>query len=57
MSGERCFTVGVTLHIYAVDEADMERKLHRLWDLRWDVLVADWELVEEYDPETDTVIQ
>lgn len=57
MDKEFCFTVGVTLHIHATDEKDMEGKLHQLWDLYPNVLVADWELVEKYDPETHTIVQ
>lgn len=55
MSREYCFTVGATLHIHATDVNDMEEKLHLLWELYPDVIVAYWDLVEQYDPETGEV--
>ena len=57
MAKEYLYTVNVTLHIHAEDEADMDRKLHLLWKLYPDVLVADWEPVEKYDVENDRVIE
>ena len=57
MAKEYLYTVGVTLHIHAENEADMDRKLHLLWELYPEVLVADWELVEKYDVENKKVIE
>ena len=57
MNGEHLFTVGVKLHVWAKDEDEMEKKVHWLWGFAPDMFVADWDMVEEYDPETDTVVQ
>lgn len=54
---EHCFTVGATLHVWGVDEDDMRKNLHALWGLYPDIIVADYEVVEEYDPLTDSVVQ
>ena len=50
------FTVGATLHVFAADYSEAERIVESLRD--WDyskMRISDWEMVEEYDPETGQV--
>ena len=50
------FTVGATLHVSAADYAEAERIVESLRD--WDyskMRIADWEMVEEWDPVTNEV--
>jgi len=53
---ERCYTIGATLHVHAVDLNEAAKRFRILWNLYPDVIVADWEIVEEYDPETGEVV-
>lgn len=50
------FTAGVTLHVFASNYEEAERIVESLRDIDYGKLrVADWDMVEEYDPETGEV--
>ena len=51
------FTVGATLHVTASDYGEAERIVESLRDWNFSKMrIADWEMVEEWDPETGEVV-